>query len=154
MDNTIIIAILIFILAFALLRVKKHFKGGGCCGSGSNTIRDKKTLTEPKLGEKKMTIEGMTCENCEIRLENALNRIDGVAAQVSYKKKTAIVSYSKEIPDELLKQTADSEGFKITAVHRVGGWPPVGQPTSHRTVRTVRYTAPPLFTPLQICSSH
>lgn len=27
--------------------------------------------------------------------------------------------------------------------NRVGGWPLVGQPTSHTTVRTVRYTAVP-----------
>ena len=41
--NYIIIAILALVLTTAILRAVKHFKGDG--GSGSNTIRDKKTLT-------------------------------------------------------------------------------------------------------------
>ena len=116
MDNLIIIAIVAVIVIFALLRFRKHFKGGGCCGSGSNTIRDKKVLTEPKLGEKVLTIEGMTCENCEIRVENALNRIDGVAAKVSWTKKTATVSYSAEISDEILTEAVEKKGYRVTAI--------------------------------------
>lgn len=113
MENYIIIGILLVILVFAILRAKKHFKGG-CCGSGGNTIRSKKVLTEPKLGEKIMVIEGMKCENCEIRVENALNRLNGVAAKVSHKKKRAIVSYSAEVSDDLLKQTVEKMGYQVT----------------------------------------
>ena len=50
----IIIAVLAGIVIIAILRSIKHFKGGGCCGSGGNTIRDKKSLTAPKIGEKVM----------------------------------------------------------------------------------------------------
>ena len=117
MENYIIIGILLVILVFAVLRAKKHFKGGGCCGSGSNTIRDKKSLTAPKIGEKVLTIEGMHCENCEIRVENALNRLDGVACKVNLKKKTAVVSYSEEISDELLKETVERLGYQVTQIH-------------------------------------
>lgn len=116
MENYIIIGILLVILMVAIFRVKKHFKGGGCCGSGSNTIRDKKTLTAPKLGEKVMTIKGMSCENCEIRVENALNRLDGVACKVNWKKGTAVVSYSAEVADELLKTTVEKIGYKVTRI--------------------------------------
>lgn len=116
MDNTVILVILILILTLALLRVKKHFKGGGCCGSGSNTIRDRKTLTGPKLGEKKMTIEGMTCENCEIRVENVLNRLDGVAADVSWKKGRAVVAYSAEVADEVLRAAVEKMGYRVTHI--------------------------------------
>lgn len=116
MENYIIVGILLVILMVAIFRVKKHFKGGGCCGSGSNTIRDKKTLTAPKLGEKVMTIEGMSCENCEIRVENALNRLDGAACKVIWKKKTAVVSYSAEVSNELLKATVEKMGYKVTDI--------------------------------------
>lgn len=116
MENYIIVGILLVILMVAIFRIKKHFKGGGCCGSGSNTIRDKKTLTAPKIGEKVMTIEGMSCENCEIRVENALNRLEGVACKVNLKKKTATVSYSREVPDELLKQTVEKLGYQVTEI--------------------------------------
>ena len=116
MQDYIIIGVLAAIGVLALLRAKKHFSGGGCCGSGSHTIRDKKALTAPKIGEKTLTIEGMHCENCEIRVENALNRLEHVACKVSWKKKTAIVSYSSEISEALLRDTVEAMGYQVTAI--------------------------------------
>lgn len=116
MSDYIIIGILLAIIVIAILKAKKHLKGGGCCGSGSKTIRDKKTLTAPKLGEKTLVIEGLHCENCEIRVENALNRLEGVACKVSWKKKTAVVSYSVEVTDELLKDTVECMGYQVTDI--------------------------------------
>ena len=75
-----------------------------------------KALAEPKLGEKVLAVEGMHCENCEIRVENALNRLDGVLCKVNLKKKTAAVSYSKEVSDELLKETVEKLGYEVTAI--------------------------------------
>ena len=114
----IIIAILLLIVVFALGRVKKHFKGGGCCGSGGNTIRDKKTLSEPVIGEITLTIAGRTCENCAIRVENALNRLDHVLCKVNQKKKTATVSYTQNVPDSLLKSTVERLGYRVTQIRR------------------------------------
>lgn len=116
MGDYIIIGILVVIVAVAIIRATKHFKGGGCCGSGSNTIRDKKKLTAPKLGEKIVKIEGMHCENCEIRVENALNRLDGIVSKVSWKKKNAVVSYSLEVPDALLKEAVEKLGYQVTDI--------------------------------------
>ena len=116
MGDMIIIAILVIIIAVALIHSRKHFRGGGCCGSGSNTIRLKKKLTEPKLGEKILMVEGMRCENCEIRVENALNRLDGVVCRVNLRRKTAVVSYSREVSNELLKDTVEKLGYKVTKI--------------------------------------
>ena len=116
MGDYVVIGILMILLVMAVWRSVKHFKGGGCCGSGGNTIRDKKTLTGPKLGEKTMVIEGMHCENCEIRVENALNRLDGVACKVNRRKKTALVSYSAEVSDALLKKTVEGLGYQVTEI--------------------------------------
>ena len=116
MENAIIIGILLLVIVVAILRTKKHFKGGGCCGSGSNTIRDKKKLTAPKLGEKVLTVEGMHCENCEIRVENGLNRLDGVVCKVNLKKKTATVSYSREVSDAELKAAVEKLGYQVTEI--------------------------------------
>lgn len=115
MENFIIIGILLVIVAVALTKIMKR-PTGGCCGSGSNTIRDKKTLSGLKLGQKVLHIEGMKCENCEIRVSNALNRLDNVACTVSWKKKTAVVSYSAEISEELLKTTVKKLGYKVTRI--------------------------------------
>lgn len=115
MENAIIIGILLVIIVVAVLRAKKHFKGG-CCGSGSNTIRDKKTLAEPKLGEMTLTVEGMHCENCQIRVENALNRLEGVVCKVNLKKKSALVSYSREVSGEELKTAVEKLGYQVTGI--------------------------------------
>lgn len=115
MENVIITIVLVLLLAFALVRTRKHFRGG-CCGSGGSTIRDKKVLTEPKIGEKTLTIQGMTCVNCEIRVENALNRLPGAAAKVRWKRKTARVDYSQEISDDLLRQTVENLGYEVTDI--------------------------------------
>ena len=112
----IIVAGILIVLITAVIHSKKHLKGSGCCGGGSNIIRDKKTLSEPKLGEKTLVIEDMHCENCEIRIENALNRIDGILCKASWKKKSATVSYSKEISYETLKETVEKLGYTVTAV--------------------------------------
>ncbi|MBQ8238343.1 MAG: heavy-metal-associated domain-containing protein [Oscillospiraceae bacterium] len=116
MKNGIIIGILALVVVVALLRAVKHFRGGGCCGSDSQTIRIKKTLTAPAIGEKTLVIEGMHCENCEIRVENALNRLDGVACRVNLRKKTAAVSYSAEVSDEVLKAAVERLGYKVTGI--------------------------------------
>lgn len=38
-ENAIIIAVILIIVVLGLLRAKKHFSGGGCCETGSKTIR-------------------------------------------------------------------------------------------------------------------
>ena len=116
MTDAIIVVVLVAILMLALLRAKKHFKGGGCCGSGSTTIRDKKTLDGPVLGEKTLRVEGMSCENCAIRVENALNRLEGVACRVDLRKKTAAVTYSAPVEDALLKQTVEKLVYQVTGI--------------------------------------
>lgn len=116
MENAIIIGILLVMIAVAALRVKKHFKGGGCCGSASTTIRSPKKLADPKLGEKLLTVEGMRCENCQARVENALNRLDGVACRVNLRKKRAAVSYSAEVSDEALRAAVEELGYRVTEI--------------------------------------
>ena len=115
MIDTIIILIVLAAIVLAVLRAKKHFKGG-CCGSSGSPIREKKVLTGPVIGEKQLRIEGMTCENCAIRVENTLNRLDGVLCKVHLKKKTASVSLSKEVSAEELKAAVEKMGYMVTEI--------------------------------------
>lgn len=116
MENSIIIAILLVVLVLALLRAKKHFKGGGCCGGGSTSVRSHKKLTAPKIGEKTLIIEGMHCENCQNRIEHAVNNIDGVVCRVHLRKNSATVSYSAEVSNDLLKETIERMGYHVTEI--------------------------------------
>lgn len=116
MENVIIVSVVLLVVVFALLRTKKHFKGGGCCGSGNTSVRSRKKLTAPQLGEKVMTVEGMHCENCQNRVEHALNNLDGVVCRVNLKKKTATVSYSREVSDSQLKSIVEKMGYQVTEI--------------------------------------
>lgn len=116
MGDFVIVGILVVILALGVVHMGKHFRGGGCCGSGSNTIRIKKTLTEPILGQFTMMIEGMHCENCQARVENALNRLDGVACKVSLRWKTAQVSYSRPFDQEEARGIVEKLGYSVREI--------------------------------------
>lgn len=117
MGNVIIIGILVIIVIFAVAGSARHFKGeGGCCGGGGGSIREHKELDAPKIGEKILKIEGMHCDNCRNRVERAVNKIDGVVCRVNLKKKTAKVSYSREIDDELLKSTVTKLGYEVISI--------------------------------------
>ena len=116
MGNIIIIGILVIVAAFALSSTVKHFKGqGGCCGGGGN-VKEYKELDAPKIGEKCILIEGMHCENCQNRVEHAINKIEGAVCKVNLKKKTATVSYSREIQEEELLNVVTKLGYEVKAI--------------------------------------
>ncbi len=116
MGNFILIFILVAVGVLALLRTRKHFQGGGCCGSGSNTIRSRKNLDKPAIGQICLTVEGMHCENCCARIENSLNRMEGLVCHVNLHRKTAIVSYCREISHNEVKEAVEKLGYKVTGI--------------------------------------
>ncbi|MDD7223789.1 MAG: cation transporter, partial [Lachnospiraceae bacterium] len=70
--------------------------------------------TEGKSMEKTLKIEGMMCGHCEMHVKNALEAIDGVdSAIVSHEKGTAIVTLSKEVSFDTLKQAVVDQGYKV-----------------------------------------
>ena len=116
MENYIIVGIVALIVILGVLRARKHFGGGGCCSSGSASVRSGKKLTDPKIGEIVLTVEGMHCENCQNRVEHLVNKLDGVVCRVNLKKKTATVSYSREISPEQIKAIIEKAGYPVTHI--------------------------------------
>lgn len=114
MANVVIILIIAVIIIFAARESIKHMKGeGGCCGGGSGIIEDKKKLDKPEIGKEVLKIEGMHCDNCRVRVQNALNKIDGAAAKVNLKKSEAVISMSREIPREEFRKVIEDIGYKL-----------------------------------------
>lgn len=111
----VIIALLVVIGFFAVRSSIKHFKGeGDCCGGGGgNEIEIKKPLSEPEIGTKTVKISGMHCDNCRIRVQNSLNRIDGVSADVDLKKKEATLDLSREVTDNEIRRAVENAGYEI-----------------------------------------
>ena len=69
---------------------------------------------DSKKMEKIMKIEGMMCQHCQARVKKCLEELDGVTeAIVNHETDSAKVILSKDIPDEILKNTVEAQGYKV-----------------------------------------
>lgn len=89
----------------------------------SNALRIKRFKEEKKMfGRKKcdveMKVEGMSCGHCSARVEEALNALAGVTAEVDLKKKTAYVTLEGEASDDMLKKAVEDAGYSVVEVTR------------------------------------
>ena len=73
-------------------------------------------IVEEKTMEKTMKIEGMSCGHCSARVEKALNALEGVTAQVDLDAKTAHVTLTQAVGDEVLIKTVTDAGYEVVSV--------------------------------------
>ena len=79
-----------------------------------NKLKIKK---ETKTMEKTLKIEGMMCGHCEMHVKKALEALDGVGnAEVSHKTGTAVVTFQKEVSDDVLKKAVTDQGYNVTDI--------------------------------------
>lgn len=71
-----------------------------------------------KKADVEMVVEGMSCGHCSARVEEALNGLEGVKAEVDLKKKTAYVTLESEVSDETLKKAVEDAGYSVTKISR------------------------------------
>lgn len=113
MENIIIIGIIAVVMAVAILHTVKHFRGkGGCCGGGSRYKPRKKKLPSI-LYQKTFKVEGMHCDHCKNRVEEAVNNIPGVAGIVDLKKGQVMVSYAQDVSDEVIRAKIKRAGYTV-----------------------------------------
>lgn len=63
--------------------------------------------------EKILKIDGMNCSHCSSRVEKVLNQIDGVSAVVNLEAKTATLTLTKEVSDDILREAVEDAGFSV-----------------------------------------
>lgn len=84
-----------------------------------NNKNNKTKAKENKSMIKTVTIEGMMCEHCSARVEQALNQLNGAEAAVDLKSKTACVKFADNTPenaDELIKKAIEDAGYTVTSI--------------------------------------
>ncbi|HEY4811826.1 MAG TPA: heavy metal translocating P-type ATPase [Solirubrobacteraceae bacterium] len=98
-----------------------------------------------------LSVGGMTCGACVARVERALNRLDGVAAQVNYATERAIVTLPVDLPVQRLLDQVAAAGYTAELIgpdlHATGS----GAEDLERRVRSLRrrlFLAAALFMPL------
>lgn len=79
-------------------------------GSKAKQIKKQEDITM----EKTIQVEGMMCPHCEATVKKCLEEIDGVsAAAASHEAGTAVVTLTKEVPDEILREAIEKQGYKV-----------------------------------------
>ncbi len=69
--------------------------------------------------KKKLTvkIEGMGCQHCVTKIENALKEMDEIEkAKVSLEKKEAEVTLEKEIDPNKIKKAVEELGYEVVSI--------------------------------------
>ncbi len=65
---------------------------------------------------KTMSINGMMCTHCQAHVEKALNAIDGVEAKVNLEAKTATLTLSKDVSDDVLRGAVTEAGYEVVSI--------------------------------------
>lgn len=64
-------------------------------------------------------IDGMMCSHCEATVKKALEALDGVeSAEVSHEAGTAVVTLTKDVADETIKQTIEAKDYKVLGIEK------------------------------------
>ena len=82
----------------------------------NNIATDTNEETEENTMTKKVIIDGMMCEHCSGRVEQALNKIDGVKASVNLKKKTATVK--GDVSDDTIRAVVKEAGYTVVEIQQ------------------------------------
>ena len=118
-STIIIIIILAVILFFAIKNSIPHFRGeGGCCGGGGREKKIKPAKLDKVISTKTVKIEGMRCENCNIRVQNALNRVEGINAKVNGEKNEALIQMGREVDDGEIREIIEKLGYRVVSIEK------------------------------------
>lgn len=119
-STIVIVVILVVILFFAVKNSIPHFRGeGGCCGGSGKEKLIKPAKLERIIATKVIKIEGMRCENCNRRVQNALNQLDGVNAKVYGDRAEAVVKLGRDIEDIELEKAVTGLGYRVISIEKI-----------------------------------
>lgn len=125
MDKLIILLGAVLI-ALALWQTIRRFQGkakGSCCGSAeavsARPVEDTDESHYPC--RYRLTIDGMTCSRCAVRVENALNAMPGVWGKVDLRRKEADVRAKAPVSRAHFAAVLRDASYTLTGYADVSG---------------------------------
>ena len=112
-STIIVCAVIAVICVIGVLKYIKNLKSG-CCGTGGDSIKKVKPQDSNVNNysfEYKIKIDGMTCKNCAMRVENAFNSKENYLAKVKLSEKSAYVRTKQEIAEKELRDIVINAGY-------------------------------------------
>ena len=113
-------AIIIALALVCFIAIRSYLKklAHGCCGAGGDSEQRicKSADLSGYAHRYSVKIGGMTCKNCALRIENAFNRQEGIAARVDFKSGLAEVASNAQIPELTLRKTVVELGYSVEKI--------------------------------------
>lgn len=119
MGTAVICGIIIILCYIGIKSTMKRVKSG-CCGGGSEKVKFVKVTDKNENNYKykyDIEVDGLVCDNCRKRLENAFNTNEGMYAKVDLQKKVARLNAKQSISEEQIKDIVASSGYFIKSIH-------------------------------------
>lgn len=117
--EAIILIIIVLICIYSIKSYMKKLQNGCCCGETESIkkvrVKDKNLSHYPY--EIKIRVNGMTCSHCKIRVENALNILDGVFAKVNLDAGIVTVHMKNKISEDILKKAIIEAGYQVQNIN-------------------------------------
>lgn len=117
---TVLIVAALAVVAFITIRNYRKQLKQGCCGTGGDSGPGAKV--EPKDTDQDhypyiadVAIEGMHCENCVRKVENAVNRIDGAWADVDLASNSAKILLKDPKLEKQIKMAIANNDFLVAS---------------------------------------
>ena len=67
-----------------------------------------------------LTVEGLSCKNCEKQIQNALMELPGVkSVAVDVRTKTAFLESNPNVKNDEIKEAVDGAGYKLIEIEKV-----------------------------------
>ena len=122
MANVIIVLILVAAVGYGIYSFIHHLRhGGGCCGehdAPAKKVRAADTNKSHYPHRLVMGVDGMTCQNCQRHVENALNVMPGTWATVDLAAQNVTILTKDEADEDAIRQAirdavAETKDFQM-----------------------------------------
>lgn len=116
---TVLIVAALAVVAYNTVKNYRKQVDEGCCGAGGDEGPGEKVL--PKDTDKShypyradVKIDGMHCDNCVRKVENAVNRIDGAWAEVDLPSNSAKILLKDTKLERQIRLAISNNDFSVT----------------------------------------
>ena len=115
MANIIIVLILAAMVGYGIYSYVHHLtRGGGCCGERDAAAKKVKVEDHNKAHYPHtlvMGVDGMTCQNCQRHVENALNTLPDTLAEVNLSARNVTVWTKVDADEEVIRKAIRDAGY-------------------------------------------
>ena len=115
MANIIIVLLLAAAVGYGIYSFVHHLRcGGGCCGEHEAAAKKVRVADRDRSHYPHrlvLGVDGMTCQNCQRHVENALNTLPDTLAEVNLSAQNVTVWTKGDADEEVIRKAIRDAGY-------------------------------------------